>query len=495
MNNDIQSKQFQQFYKALKKGSWTGKDKTLEEALVGNIRFEQHKEADEAGRIVERIKVAKAKTPEERETFAKHNTANTSNVVEMIQKYMEQQLKANVNKLYRMKEEADKILDAELNKITAQYGTKINKNIPTNLKADIVKAANASKQSVKGVVGNMTVGKTGKTYNEAEEYSKFLRDYLGDVDAIFSTKDEIKKMLLELHDNSQIYLGDDFEAEISRVEKEKVSNEKIQQIVNEKMKSYNGKKKDKSKYKNKLINETIASENKRIEADYSNNMSATKESAFEKYHGEILEAAYTYALTEDAAYASAKSQIIQSVADGKSKAPTDIKFDDYSEKIEQTKKGITELELEMSKAVEIIVEKQLDDTNGVFASVGAEFRNLAEKMKTGSITDKDKKKIQKEIALADKKRQDDIKKLNSAYMAEQKSAAGITKSKSSMENDKLALENKKKAYEALKSQMVGNYADLSVLGSEKLFTQTGKIQVDSGKFKIFYVLLFFYSEI
>ena len=246
MNNDIQSKQFQQFYKALKKGSWTGKDKTLEEALVGNIRFEQHKETDEAGRIVERIKVAKAKTAEERETFSKHNTANTSNVVEMIQKYMEQQLKTNVNKLYRMKEEADKILDAELNKITAQYGTKINKNIPTNLKADIVKAANVSKKTVKGVVGNMTVGKTGKTYNEAEEYSKFLRDYLGDVDVIFSTKDEIKKMLLELHDNSQIYLGDDFEAEISNVKKEKVSNEKIQKIVNEKMKSYNGKKKDKN---------------------------------------------------------------------------------------------------------------------------------------------------------------------------------------------------------------------------------------------------------
>ena len=236
MNNDIQSKQFQQFYKALKKGSWTGKDKTLEEALVGNIRFEQHKEADDAGRIVEKIKVAKAKTPEEKETFAKHNTANTSNVVEMIQKYMEQQLKANVNKLYRMKEEADKILDAELNKITAQYGTKINKNIPTNLKADIVKAANASKKSVKGVVGKMTVGKTGKTYNEAEEYSNFLRDNLGDVDAIFSTKDEIKKMLLELYDDSQIYLGDEFEAEIENVKKEKVSHEKVLQIVNEKMK-------------------------------------------------------------------------------------------------------------------------------------------------------------------------------------------------------------------------------------------------------------------
>ena len=120
MNNDIQSKQFQQFYKALKKGSFTGKDKTLEEALVGNIRFEQHKETDDAGRVVEKIKVAKAKTPEEKAAFSKHNTANTSNVVEMIQKYMEQQLKANVNKLYRMKEEADKILDAELDKITIQ---------------------------------------------------------------------------------------------------------------------------------------------------------------------------------------------------------------------------------------------------------------------------------------------------------------------------------------------------------------------------------------
>jgi hypothetical protein len=296
----------------------------------------------------------------------------------MIQKYMEQQLKANVNKLYRMKEEADKILDAELNKITIQYGTKINKNIPTNLKADIVKAANASKKSVKDVVGKMTVGKTGKTYNEAEEYSKFLRDHLEDADVIFSTKDEIKKMLLELYDNSQIYLGDEFETEISNVKKEKVSNEKVRQIVDEKMKSYKGKRKGRGDYKHKLRNETKLSENRRVEADYNNNISSAKENAFEKYHGNILEAAHTYALTEDTAFTAAKSQIIQSVADGKSKAPTDIKFDDYSEKIEKTKQNINELELEMSKAVDIIVEKQLDNTNGIFANVGAEFRNLAE---------------------------------------------------------------------------------------------------------------------
>ena len=117
------------------------------------------------------------------------------------------------------------------------------------------------------------------------------------------------------------------------------------------MKSYNGKKnaKDKNKYKNKLINETTASENRRVEAEYNNNVSSAKEQAFEKYHGDILEAAHTYYLTEEAAFTAAKSQIIQSVADGKSKAPTDIKFEDYSEKIEQTKKAITELELEMSK--------------------------------------------------------------------------------------------------------------------------------------------------
>ena len=108
-------------------------------------------------------------------------------------------------------------------------------------------------------------------------------------------------MLLELYDNSQIYLGDEFEAEIENIKKEKVSNEKVLQIVNEKMKSYNGKKKDKNKYKNKLINETTASEKRRIEADYNSKLSSAKESAFEKYHGDILEAAHTYYLTEEAA--------------------------------------------------------------------------------------------------------------------------------------------------------------------------------------------------
>jgi len=98
-------------------------------------------------------------------------------------------------------------------------------------------------------------------------------------------------------------------------------------------------------------------------------------------------------------------------------------------------------------------------------------------------SDKDKKKIQKEISLVEKKKKDDIKKLDNTYRAEQRSVAGIgKKSKSAMETDKLALENKKKAYEALKSQMVGKYADPSVLEDEKLFTpQKGNVAVDKGR--------------